>query len=213
MNTQNIFLIFGPNGVGKGTLAARLAEKLGFFHLNMGNILRSWIKENNRYDLDEYIDNGNLVPDDLIEVVLEDIFKNIKSHNILADGFPRRKSQVRLLQKFVEKHNLHLSGIISLHAPLELILERLTERVLAPDGKVYHMTYNPPPQHFQSEQLKKRKDDRPEIVTKRYEEYIMNTLECLSEDFFKNIEVCNIDGTKSIDEVYEQAEEFVKRMY
>ena len=207
---KSLGIIFGPNGSGKGTLATNLSTNLDYFHYDNGKHLRDWAEQKNREDILKLIDYGEFVSDEIVDQSIHDKFAEINHHQkVLLDGIPRKLSQVNLIQEFCFKYHYQPLWIIILHAPLDALIKRLKERVVAPDGKDYHMTMNPPPKHFKLSQLKPRPDDQPEIVRKRYEYYITNTLECLSDRFFLNTKVLTIDATEPIDDVFEKAKEFV----
>lgn len=203
-------IVFGPNGSGKGTLSMNLSKDLDYFHYDNGKSLREWGIKKNKQDILELIDSGEFVPDEIVDTSIHDDFEEINHHKkVLLDGIPRKLSQVNLIQEFCFKYHFKPLWIIVLHAPVEALIERLKERVEAPDGKDYHMTLNPPPKHFKLSELKPRPDDKPEIIKKRYEYYITNTLECLSDRFFLNTKIHTIDATKSINEVFDEAKEFI----
>ena len=210
---KNIYFIFGPNASGKGTLSQHLSDKYGYYHLNAGNCLRDWAATNNRFEILDTIDDGEFVPDDVMRAALEDKFTQI-GHliDVMMDGFPRKLSQINILRDICKKYDYEPKFMIILNVPLEVVVERVKERVTAPDGNVYHMTLNPPPKQFKMSELHPRPDDAPGIVEKRYEFYVTHTLEVLSDQFFKDIKVCSIDATKSIPEVFEEAEKFVKSL-
>lgn len=206
-------IIFGPNGSGKGTLAESLSNELGYYHFDNGLCLREWAKKNNRIEIMNIIDNGELVDDDIVDRSIKDNFEEIGHHKkILLDGIPRKLSQVALIKNLCEKFNFIPIWIIVLNAPVEVLIERLKERVVAPDGKNYHMTLNPPPRHFKLSQLKFRPDDKPEIICKRYEYYVTSTLECLSDTFFSKSKIHTIDATKPIPNVLKEGIDFVKEV-
>jgi adenylate kinase len=216
MNQKHIGLIFGPNGVGKGTLATKLAGNFEYIHLNMGNLIREWIKYERHAELQELLDAGELIADEYIKEILDYEYPrmalNRKFKNIVFEGMPRRISQVEILKKFCEYHDYSIRWIIVLDAPLDVILERVSQRVIAPDGNVYHLTYNPPPARYTPSELQTRPDDRPDVVRRRYEEYVSNSLACVSDPFFDGVELLRIDGTKGIEEVYQQAQVFLQKM-
>lgn len=204
-------IVFGPNGSGKGTLARNISESLDYFHFDNGKNLRKFARERNRDEILKLIENGEFVDDDFVSDAIHAEFEEINHHKkILLDGIPRKLSQVNIIQEFCKKYNYNLDWIIVLHAPIEILLERLKERVVAPDGKDYHMTLNPPPKHYKLSELKPRPDDRPDIVKRRYEDYELKTLECISDRFFINSKIHTIDATKSIHDVFEESIKFVK---
>jgi adenylate kinase len=206
---KSIGFIFGPNGVGKGTLADLVSEKFQYYHYNMGAVVREYADMRGHEDIKKLVDNGILVDDEFIHDTLLDKIEHLRYQNIVFDGVPRRNVQVSFMQEICDKHGFSPEWVIVLHAPMDVIMERLTERVMAPDGKVYHLRYNPPPAHYKPEELVTRPDDRPEVVQKRYEDYVTLSLECLSHPFFLDIPTFTIDATKSISEVCHQAELFL----
>lgn len=207
-------ILFGPNGVGKGTLAHHISEIFGYKVLNMGNIIREYAYEHQISYLKDIMDNGEFVEDEIVEASLIEKLEELRQSSferpLLFDGFPRRKSQMAILHKLMGLYNLEPEWIIVLNAPLEEILDRVTGRVTAPDGQVYHLTLNPPPPQFKPEELITRPDDRPDIVKKRYKFFMTKTLECIGDQMFLDTPISNIDSRKPIPEVYKEAENFLK---
>jgi adenylate kinase len=205
-----IGFIFGPNGAGKGTLAENLKSKLDYYHMDSSHFLREYLVASNDQESMDRMDNGEFVDDDVLEASMRHAFEKT-GHNkkLILDGIPRKKSQMKMIEDLCIQYNFTPLWMIVLSAPLDVLIERLKDRVVAPDGKNYHMTLNPPPKHFKLSELKSRPDDKPEIASKRYEYYNMNTLECLSDKFFINTNVHVIDATKSIPDVFEEGVNFV----
>lgn len=207
---KKIGIIFGPNGAGKGTLAERLCIEYDYAYLNMGQTIREWINkdlEKNRH-LRKEINNGNLIDDTVVEEALREKFESIhksKHKDMVFDGLPRRRTQVAFIKDLCEKYDYSIEWIIVLSISLEEVLERVSQRVVAPDGTVYHYKFNPPPAEIDPKTLKHRKDDRPAIVKKRYNELMINSLDCLSHPFFKDVKVANIDASESIEQVFDEA--------
>lgn len=209
-------LIFGPNGVGKGTLAYHLAQEYGLSQINMGNILREWVVKNNLKDLQIKIDEGDFVEDNTVDLTLHMHFEHEKSsntlRNIIVEGIPRKRSQVEFFSATLREFDFECNWVIVLNAPLEEIIERVSQRVTAPDGTVYHLKYNPPPKDIPREKLMIRPDDRPDIVKKRYESFMVDTIECLSDPFFADIPTVSIDGLQTIDKVFQDATDFINKL-
>ncbi len=204
--------IFGPNGSGKGTLAGKLTEE-GYIHIGGGNLIRQWAQRHNRTDIIDKISQGDFIDNQLLSSILKEKMSEVNySHKLLFEGIPRKKSQITIVKNLLHDYGYKPAWIIVLHAPLEVLIERVSNRVFGPDGKVYHMTLNPPPAHFRLSQLKIRPDDRPEIAQKRYEYYITHTLECVSDEFFLDTPVKTIDATQSIDKVYSESIEFISQI-
>ena len=114
-------LFFGPNGSGKGTQGAILKDKFNIAHIESGAIFRENIKGGT--DLGkkakEYIDKGDLVPDEItIPMVLDRLKKDDCKNGWLLDGFPRNKVQAEKLHASLEEAGMKLSYVI------EMILDR-----------------------------------------------------------------------------------------
>lgn len=206
-----ISFVFGPNVSGKGTLTKNICDKHGYVHLNNGRVIRDWVKRNNRTDLEEKINNGEMVDDEILKIALTDFFEaNNHNYKIISDGAPRIYEQVELIVEMAKKYGYEPYWIIVLTAPLNVLLERVKYRVLAPDGEVYHMTLNPPPQKYRLSELTTRMDDRPEVVTKRYYHFMRKTVACLTHPEFSTLPLRFIDATLSIPDVFTEGDDFVQ---
>ena len=124
-------VLFGPPGAGKGTQAARLAEKYHLVHLSTGDIFRSNIKEET--DLGQlaksYIDNGALVPDEVTIGMLEaEVNSNSNAKGFIFDGFPRTTSQAEALDVFLSTKDTEVSSMLALEVDENELITRLLER-------------------------------------------------------------------------------------
>jgi adenylate kinase len=194
-----IVVFLGPPGAGKGTQAQRLVEEKGFIHLSTGDMLREAVKKGTPLGLKakEYMDRGELVPDDLI---VELIKENLpKERNVILDGFPRTVAQAEALDKMLAELGKKVDAVILFDVPDEVVIERLSGRRIDPKtGKVYHIKYNPPPPGVEVIQ---REDDKPEVIKKRLEVYHKQTAP-LIEYYSKKGNLYRIDATKKPEEVY-----------
>ena len=124
-------LIMGPPGVGKGTQAKILSEKLNVIHLSTGEILRGEIQKDTKIGkiAKSFIDQGNLVPDDFIlEIISKQISANVPNEGYLLDGFPRTIYQANEMNKILTKYVLDLTATIALDVDDNLLKERLLKR-------------------------------------------------------------------------------------
>ena len=127
---KNIVL-FGPPGAGKGTQAEKIKEKYDLFHISTGDVFRYNIKNNTKLGVlaKQYMDKGDLVPDQLTIDMLSDVVKsNIDVNGFIFDGFPRTESQAEALDKLLIKFNTSISGMIALEVDDDILIKRLLER-------------------------------------------------------------------------------------
>jgi len=196
-----IVVFLGPPGAGKGTQAQKLVEEKGFIQLSTGDMLREAVKKGTPLGLKakEYMDRGELVPDDLI---VELIKENLpKEGNVILDGFPRTVAQAEALDRMLKEMGKKVDAVILFDVPDEVVIERLSGRRIDPKtGKVYHIKYNPPPEGVEVVQ---REDDKPEVIKKRLEVYHKQTAP-LIEYYSKKGNLYRIDATKKPEEVYKE---------
>ncbi|XP_069776646.1 GTP:AMP phosphotransferase AK3, mitochondrial isoform X1 [Narcine bancroftii] len=166
-------LIMGPPGSGKGTISERIVKTFGLKHLASGELLRTNIRQETEVGLlaKSFIDEGNLVPDDVITRLILHELKNIDQYNWLLDGFPRTGPQAEELHKVYQ-----LDTVMKLNVPFDTIKERLTSRWIHPgSGRVYNTIFNPPKvagiDDLTGEHLIQREDDKPETVISRLQAY------------------------------------------
>ncbi len=194
-----IVVFLGPPGAGKGTQAQRLASEKGFTHISTGDLLREAVKRGTPLGLKakEYMDRGELVPDDLIVAMIKE--KLPKEGRVILDGFPRTVNQAKALDEMLEEINRKVEKVILFEVPDEIVIERLSGRRIDPQtGRVYHVKYNPPPEGVKVIQ---RDDDREEVIKKRLEVYRKQTQPLV--DYYKGKGILEVvDATKSPDEVY-----------
>lgn len=149
-------LIMGPQGVGKGTQAALLAEHFNIPAISTGDIFRYNLK--NQTELGKkaqaFIDKGELVPDELTNEIVKDrlAMQDAQSGWIL-DGYPRNASQVEALDAMLEQLGTPLDRVVALEAGRDILLERMAKRA----------------------QEQGRSDDTPEVIAKRLETYERET--------------------------------------
>lgn len=124
-------LIMGPPGVGKGTQAKIIKDKLRIAHISTGELLRQEIAEKTEVGIvaKRYIDQGKLVPDNfLFAIVNERLGQPDCRDGYILDGFPRTLNQANGLEKIMSSFDHSLDGAISLHADEDALVERLVKR-------------------------------------------------------------------------------------
>lgn len=125
------FILFGPPGAGKGTQAAAMVEKYNLHHISTGELLRKEIAAGSELGLKakSLIDAGALVPDEIVEGMIESEFKTVKGvDGFLLDGFPRTTAQAGALDKMLAKSSEEVTSVISIMIPDQMIKERIRHR-------------------------------------------------------------------------------------
>ncbi|XP_056593304.1 GTP:AMP phosphotransferase AK3, mitochondrial [Triplophysa dalaica] len=170
-------VIMGAPGSGKGTVSSRIAQSFGLKHLSSGDMLRANIEAKTDLGLlmKSCIDQGQLVPDDVISRLILTSLRKMNQSSWLIDGFPRTVAQAEALDSMCD-----VDSVINLDVPFQTIRERLTSRwVHLPSGRVYNIDFNPPKKlgldDVTGEPLVQRDDDSPETVTRRLKDYERQT--------------------------------------
>jgi len=172
-------VLLGPPGAGKGTQAAKLVEKYDIPHISTGDIFRKHLKEKTKLGLKakEYMDKGLLVPDELVvDIVKERLMEDDCKKGFLLDGFPRTVEQADALEDELKKQNLKLDGVINIEVRDEIIIDRLTGRLVCKKcGATFHEKFNKPKQEGICDicggELYTRDDDKVETVKNRLDVY------------------------------------------
>ncbi len=126
-------LIFGPNGSGKGTMGAIVKDKYKIAHIESGAIFRENIKGGTELGkkAKEYIDKGDLVPDEItIPMILDRLKKDDCKKGWLLDGFPRNKIQAEKLAEALKKSGIKLDYVIEILLDREIARKRIMGRRL-----------------------------------------------------------------------------------
>ncbi|MEA2405947.1 MAG: adenylate kinase [Thermoleophilaceae bacterium] len=209
MSELNLVLL-GPPGAGKGTQAQRLIEDFGLPYYSTGIILRDAVEEGSELGkkAKEYMDSGELVPDELInEVIAERLDSGDADDGFLLDGFPRTVGQAEMLEKTLEGRGRELSGVLLIDAPDDEVVRRLSgRRTCAKGNHVYHVDFDPPKHEDVCDQdgsrLIQRDDDKPDTVRKRLGVYHEQT-EPLIDYYEERGLLRRFDGTRTQTEVHD----------
>lgn len=176
------YILFGPPGAGKGTQATAMVERYNLHHISTGALLRKEIAAGTELGLQAkaLIEKGCLVPDEVVEGMIESEFKTVTGVNgFLLDGFPRTLPQADALDEILAKTGEAVTATVSIMIPDALIMERIKGRALK-EG---------------------RADDASEdIINNRIATY-HNQTEPLIEYYTKAEKYHKIDGVGTIDEV------------
>ena len=176
------YILFGPPGAGKGTQATAMVERYNLRHLSTGELLRKEIAEGTELGLKakSLIDAGSLVPDEVVEGMIDNAFKTTEGvSGFLLDGFPRTIAQAEALDKMLAASGEEVTSVISIMIPDEMIKERIRHRA----------------------SIEGRADDASdETVNNRIRTYHEKT-EPLVDFYRKAGKYVEIDGTGTIEEV------------
>lgn len=203
-------VLLGPPGAGKGTQAKSISNRYSIPHISTGDIFRKNISENTPLGIEakKYIDNGQLVPDEVtIDMVKDRLQHDDCKNGYLLDGFPRTVHQAEALQGFLQARGVKLDTALLIEVPKDFILERMTGRRVCPScGASYHVKFNPTNITGKCDvcgsDVIQRKDDTEETVQERLDVYERQTQPLI--DFYNNKnQLSVVDGTKAINEVFE----------
>ncbi len=167
-------ILLGPPGAGKGTQASILSEKLNIITISTGAMLRAAVKENTPLGqkAKNYLDNGQLVPDELVVSIVDERLKKDDCKNgFILDGFPRTVKQAEALDAVIE-----IDKVLSLEVDDDVIVERLSgRRECSKCATPYHILFNPPKTEGKCDKcggdLICRADDNEDTIKKRLKVY------------------------------------------
>jgi adenylate kinase len=177
-------LVFGPQGAGKGTQAARIAEEYGIPHVSTGDMLRAAIATGSELGsrVQAIVERGDLVPDDLmVELIRARMAEPDAVAGFVLDGFPRTLAQAEALDVLLDDIDRRLDAVVVLQVSDPIATERLLERA----------------------RIEGRADDTPEAIANRLRTYHAETAP-LVEWYRARDKVVPVDGAPTVDEVWEQ---------
>ena len=185
-------VIFGAPGSGKGTQSERIVEKYGINHISTGDVLRAEIKNGTELGKSAkgYIDQGQLIPDELMIDILASVFDSFKdSKGVIFDGFPRTIAQAEALKKMLAERGQDVSVMLDLEVPEDELMVRLIKR-----GKDSG-----------------RADDNEETIKKRLHVYHSQTSPLI--DWYKNEKKYqHINGLGTMDGIFADICEAVDKL-
>lgn len=218
MKKELIFL--GPPACGKGTQTSKLAEYLGFPHIDTGSLLRAEIASEspNGKIAKFYIDKGNLVPVELVGSIIKDrLAQEDCNEGYILDGYPRSVEQADMLVKINDEINGDIkTDFMAIYFDMDqdILISRIVNRRSCPKcGEIYNLKYKPTKVEGICDkcggELIQRKDDNEETAKARFETYFHETAPLI--DYYKQrgvLKTINAEG--SIDEVWQRLLEVIE---
>lgn len=185
-------VIFGAPGSGKGTQSKMIVERYGFDYISTGDMLRQAISQGSELGrtAKEYIDRGQLVPDDLIVRLIADFLDGKHgSKGVIFDGFPRTLKQAEALKTMLNERGTDIHILLDLQVEDDELVDRLIER-----GKISG-----------------RSDDNPETIRARLDVYHTQTAPLATYYIGEGKHVA-IKGIGRIEEIFERIAEAIDRV-
>jgi adenylate kinase len=202
-------ILFGPPGAGKGTQAERLRTDFQLPFISTGDMLRANVKDQTKLGTKakEYMDAGDLVPDDLIVAMAAERLKEGDAQDgFILDGFPRTIDQAKALDRQLSELGRRVTTALLIDVPDEEVIRRLSgRRVCVKSGHNYHVDFDPPKHEGVCDQdgsrLIQRDDDTPEVIANRLRVYHEKTKPLV--DYYDELGLMrHIDGTREPADVH-----------
>jgi adenylate kinase len=208
MSELNLILL-GPPGSGKGTQGETLQTDLELPYYATGDILRAAVRDQSELGrtAKEYMDRGDLVPDDVIVgVIAERIDGAEAADGFILDGFPRTVPQAEALDAKMDELGRKLTAAILIDVADDEVVRRLGGRRICPNGHVFHVEFDPPEKEgvcdVCGEELTVRDDDKPDVIRHRLGQYQEKTAPLVS--YYEDRGLLEpIDGDRPPDDVGE----------
>ena len=172
-------ILLGPPGAGKGTQAKVLAQKLGLAHISTGDILRQNMAQDTNLgkQAKEFVNKGTLVPDSIVtSMLIQRIDQPDTKADFILDGYPRNISQAETLDNLLTQRNAGIDLVFYLDTSLNVIIQRLSGRLVCKQCSVNFHSKNMPPKKegicdYCGGKLYQRSDDKEETIRARLEVY------------------------------------------
>lgn len=206
---KTILIFFGPPGSGKGTQADMLALKLRLPVISPGELLRYEVNTKTKIgkEVKERLANGKMVPDEIVNKIIDKrLAEKDTKRGFVLDGYPRRKQQLEVLKKKLEKITNEEDNIyaVLINVKDSEVKKRLGGRRVSDCGASYHIKFNPPKKKgicdICDKRLYIREDDRPKVIVNRLASY-KKRINFLFNYWNSEKKLIIIDGNQSIKKV------------
>ncbi len=204
-------ILLGPPGVGKGTQAQFLIDKLNAVQVSTGDLLRAAVREGTELgrEAKKFMDAGDLVPDSVILGMIREKMQELGDTAVIFDGFPRTVVQAEGLDKLMAELEMQLDKALELVVDDQVVIDRLTARRSCPKcGAVFNLMFNPPKvenvcDKCGHEGLIQRDDDKEEVIKNRLSVYHQQT-EPVAGYYASQGNHVAVEGLGTVEEVRER---------
>ncbi len=214
-------VMLGKQGAGKGTQCVRLSRHYVVPHISTGDMFRASVRSGTQLGnkVQSYIDEGNLIPDDLVISVISERLSHpdTAGRGFVLDGFPRTVPQADRLNEIVKPHKLDL--VVNITVPTELVLERLATRMVCVDCQTNYSPQQTPKVQGVCDvcggEVIHRKDDNEDAIRRRLNLYDTQTRPLI--DYYQERGILlEVDGVGPVDDVtlrlIQSVDEFLSKM-
>ena len=201
-------IILGPPGAGKGTQSNKIVEGFTLKQVSTGDLLRNEITLQTVLGkkIESLMNNGELVSDELVNVLIENVISNPKNFNrLIFDGYPRTLPQIYNLEKILKKTKQKIAIVLNLTVNKDIISKRINGRIICTKClKIFNTYFNPPnskSHDCDKKYLQKRTDDSYKIILNRFGSYVAK-IKPMIDYYKKKVNFVEIDGNQEIDKIY-----------
>ena len=212
-------ILLGLPGAGKGTASERIVDEFHLAHISTGDMFREAIANETPVGLEakSYIDNGNLVPDEVTAKLVEERLQQKDTEKgFILDGFPRTTVQAELLEDITKRLDKRLTNVISIDVSEDVLIKRLSARYMCKAcGATYNKISNPKKVEGKCDrcggsEFYQRDDDKPEVVKNRLE--VNKKMNTPLKDFYdKKGILSSVNGEQTPDKVFKEIYDILKK--
>ncbi len=212
-------ILLGLPGAGKGTASERIVDEFHLAHISTGDMFREAIANETPVGLEakSYIDNGNLVPDEVTAKLVEErLQQKDTERGFILDGFPRTTVQAELLEDITKRLDKSLTNVISIDVSEDVLIKRLSARYMCKAcGATYNKISNPTKVEGKCDrcggsEFYQRDDDKPEVVKNRLE--VNKKMNTPLKDFYdKKGILSSVNGEQTPDKVFKEIYDILKK--
>lgn len=179
------FILLGPPGSGKGTLATQLAPALRVPAMSTGDVFRREKAANTNFgkQVTAHLADGTLVPDSLtLAIVRRELIRPRYWFGAMEDGFPRTEKQATQFDLLLAQWGASVECVILLDVDDDALVDRLSNRRTCTNkacGRTYNLKYGRSVKagicDVCDAPTAQRDDDVPEVISARFRTYRVET--------------------------------------